>query len=71
MGHFDENNMQCVGVGFGHAEAVGAITFGKRPSTYDVRSSYSSSYLFSGSKDKTIKSWSIGSFIRGQKSRQN
>ena len=63
----DENNIQCVGVGFGHAEAVGAITFGKRPSTYDVRSSYSSSYLFSGSKDKTIKSWSIGSFIRGQK----
>ena len=60
----DENHMHCVGVGVGHAEAVGAVTFGKRPSTYDVRSSYTTAYLFSGSKDKTLKSWSIGSFIR-------
>ena len=58
------NHMHCVGVGVGHAEAVGAVTFGKRPSTYDVRSSYTTAYLFSGSKDKTLKSWSIGSFIR-------
>ena len=49
--------MYCVGVGVkGNAEAVGAVTFGNRPSNCDIRSSYTTAYLFSGSKDKTLKS---------------
>ena len=57
----------CVALGVGHTEAIGAVCFGKRPSTYNHRSSHTSAWLFTGSKDKTLKSWDLGAIIRSRK----
>jgi U3 small nucleolar RNA-associated protein 13 len=64
VGHGEVPAGTCVAKGIGHTEAVGAVCFGKRPSNYNLRSSHTTAWLFTGSKDKTIKSWDLGDVIR-------